>query len=82
MAFYNGSFKKIIIYLRLLNQLESVVHWFLFFDHSLLILLQKKMLKLPMSYNQRKLENITCIYVLNLNLFIFLHIVQIWQKLY
>jgi hypothetical protein len=40
------------------------------------------MLKLPMSYNQRKLENITCIYVLNLNLFIFLHIVQIWQKLY
>jgi hypothetical protein len=40
MAFYNGSFKKIVIYLRLLKQLESMVRWFFFFDQSLLIIFQ------------------------------------------
>jgi hypothetical protein len=40
MAFYSGSFKKTVIYLRLLKQLELVVHWFLFFDQILLIIFQ------------------------------------------
>jgi len=71
MAFYNGYYKKIVIYLKTLKQSELVVHWFLFFDQNLLVLFFKHVFKLPMSYDQKELENVTCTYVLILNLFIF-----------
>jgi hypothetical protein len=40
MAFYSGSYKKIVIYLRLIKQLELGIHWFLFFDQNVLIIFQ------------------------------------------
>jgi hypothetical protein len=69
MAFYDGSFKKIVIYLRLLKQLESMVHWFLFWPECINYF--QTCVGTTMSYNQRKFENVACIDVLNFNLFSF-----------